>query len=278
MLCSIQELVMRIAFASAFAAGSIVLAASVLGAETLKEVREIKVATAPGAALTARTANGSIELVPTDSSELLIKATVSAKSKERLEAVRIVASNDSATGNDVHVDFPPAAKGEEEGCSLVIQVPRATNVKLVASNGGISISGTVGTASLETSNGSVTVKGHDGAATIRSSNGSVMASDISGTAAIRTSNGPVTLRGALQPFQIETSNGPVQVTIAPAYAGVLSIATSNGRIAFPKDAKVESQSGNKGYGTAEAKISIGTGGEASSIRTSNAPVDVKSGS
>lgn len=268
---------MRITFASAFVAGSVALVASAIGAETFKEVRESKIATAPGAALTVRTANGGIEIVPTDSSEMRIKATVSAKSKERLEAVRVVASNDPAKGNDVHVDFPPAAKGEQEGCSLVIEVPRATNVNLAASNGGISTSGTAGTASLETSNGGITVKGHDGAATIQSSNGSVMASGISGKAAIKTSNGPVTLHGAVQPFQIETSNGPVQVTFAPAFAGIISMATSNGPIAFPKNAKVESQSGNKGWGNAEAKISIGAGGDASSIRTSNAPVDVKAG-
>lgn len=269
---------MRITFASAFVAGSMVLVASTLGSETLKEIRESKIATAPGAALTVRTANGGIEIVPTDSSELRIKATVSARSKERLEGVRIVASNDPAKGNDVHVDFPPAAKGEEEGCSLVIEVPRATNVKLAASNGGISMGGTAGTASLDTSNGGITVKGHDGSATIQSSNGSVMASGISGKAAIKTSNGPVTLHGAVQPFQIETSNGPVQVTLAPTFAGVISMATSNGPIGFPKAAKVESQSGNKGWGNAGAKISIGAGGDASSIRTSNAPVDVKAGS
>lgn len=269
---------MRITFASAFVAGSMVLVASALGSETLKEVREKKIATAPGAALTVRTANGGIEIVPTDSSEMRIKATVTAKSKERLEAVRIVASTDPTKGNDVHVDFPPAAKGEEEGCSLVIEVPLATNVKLAATNGGISMSGTAGLASLETSNGSVTVKGHDGAATIHSSNGSVMASDILGKAAIKTSNGPVTLRGAVQPFQIETSNGPVQVTFASSFAGVISMATSNGPISFPKDAKVESKSANKGWGNAEAKISIGVGGDASSIRTSNAPVDVKAAS
>jgi len=269
---------MRIGMALGFVAGSIVMVASAIGADSLKEVRELKVATAPGAALSVRTTNGGIEIAPTDSSEMRIKATVTARSKERLDAVHISASNDAAKGNDVHVDFPPPVKGEEEGCSLVIEVPRATNVKLVASNGGLSVNGTAGTAWLETSNGGVTIKGHDGPATVRSTNGPVMMSSVSGKAAIKTSNGPVTLHGAAQPFQIETSNGPVQVSLAPAFAGVMSMATSNSKIAFPKDAKVESQSGNKGYGNAEVKISFGSGSESSSIRTSNGPVDVKSGS
>jgi len=268
---------MRIGTAAGLVAGSIVMVASAIGAETLKDIRELKVATAPGAALTVRTANGGIEIVPTDSSEMRIKATVTAKSKERLDAVHISASNDAAKGNDVHVDFPPAAKGEEEGCSLVIEVPRATNVKLVSSNGGLSINGTAGTAALETTNGGVTIKTHDGSFTVRSTNGPVMASSVTGKAAVKTSNGPVTLHGLSQPFQVETSNGPVQVTIAPGFGGVLSMATSNSKVSFPKDAKVESQSGNKGYGNAEAKISIGAGGESSSIRTSNGPVDVKIG-
>jgi DUF4097 and DUF4098 domain-containing protein YvlB len=267
---------MRIAMAAGLVAGSIVMVASAIGAETIKEVREMKVATAPGAALSVQTANGGIEIVPTDSSEMRIKATISAKSKARLDAVHIAASNDAAKGNDVRVDFPPPAKGEEEGCSLIIEVPRATNVKLVATNGGLSMSGTAGSASLDSSNGSVTIKGHDGPATVHTSNGSITASAISGSAALKTSNGPVTLHGAAQPFQIETSNGPVQVTLAPEFAGIIAMATSNGKVAFPKDAKVESQSGNKGYGNAEAKISIGSGAESSSIQTSNGPVEVKS--
>ncbi len=266
---------MRIAVAACLLAGSIVLVASTFGAETMKEVRELKVATAPGAALSVQTANGGIEIVPTDSSEMRIKATVSAKSKERLEAVRVSASNDTANGNDVRVDFPAPAKGEEESCSLVIEVPKATNVKLVTTNGGLSVSGTAGTASLDTSNGSVTIKGHDGPVKVRTSNGAVTVSSISGKAEVITSNGPVTLHGAARPFQIESSNGPVQVTLAPGFAGIIAMATSNGRVAFPKDAKVESQSGDKGYGNAEAKISIGSGAESSSIRTSNGPVAVK---
>lgn len=268
---------MRIGMAAVLVAGSIVVVASAIGAETLKEIRELKVATAPGAALSVKTANGGIEIVPTDSSEMRVKATVTAKTKERLAAVLVSATNDATTGNDVHVDFPPAATGEVEGCSLVIEVPRATNVKLVATNGGLSVSGTAGTATLETSNGGVTITAHDGSATIRTSNGQVMASSVSGAAAIKTSNGPVTLRGASQPFEIETSNGPVQVTLTPGFGGIVSIATSNGKISLPKDATVESQSGNKGYGNAEARISIGAGKEASSIRTSNGPVDVKPG-
>jgi len=266
---------MRIAMGAGFLAGSIVLVASAIGAETIKEVREMKVATATGAALNVQTANGGIEIVPTDSSEMRIKATVTAKSKERLDAIRISASNDATKGNDVRVDFPAPAKGEQEGCSLVIEVPRATNVQLVTTNGGLSVSGTAGTASLETSNASVTIKGHDGPVKVRTSNGAVIASSVSGKAEVKTSNGPVTLLGAARPFQIESSNGPVQVTLAPGFAGSIAMATSNGKVAFPKDAKVESQSGNKGYGNAEAKISFGSGAESSSIRTSNGPVEVK---
>ncbi|MBX3379204.1 MAG: DUF4097 family beta strand repeat protein [Phycisphaeraceae bacterium] len=266
---------MRIGMPAGLVAGSIVLVASALGAETINETREMTVATAPGLALTVKTSNGGIQIVPTDSSEMRIKATVSAKSRERLEAIRISASNDAVKGNDVHVDFPPSIKGEEEGCSLVIEVPRAKEVSLNTTNGGLSLSGTGGNARLETSNGAVSIKGHDGPATIHSSNGPVTVSSISGRATIHTSNAPVTVKGAAQPFEIETSNGPVQVSLATGFSGVVSIVTSNGKISLPKDAKVDSAASNKSSGSASAKATIGSGGTDSSITTSNGPVDLK---
>ncbi|MGH7243698.1 MAG: hypothetical protein ACREJD_09805 [Phycisphaerales bacterium] len=268
---------MRIALAAGLVTVSIAIVSSAFGAETIKEVRELKVATAPGLALTVKTSNGGIEIVPTDSSEMHIKATVSAKSRERLAAVHVVATNDATKGNEVHVDFPTPVKGEEEGCSLVIEVPRAKNVTLVASNGGLAISGTSGIGSFETSNGGITVKNHDGPATMHSSNGPIMAA-LSGKAAIKTSNAPVTLTGAAQPFKIETTNGPVDVSLASSFGGTISMITSNGKIAFPKDAKVESQSGNKGYGDAAAKIFVGSGSDASTIQSSNGPVSVRAAS
>lgn len=268
---------MQIGTALGILAASVVSVSCVLGAETVKETRELNVATASGAALKVRTSNGGIAVVHSDSSEMRIKATLTAKSKERLEAIRIVATNDPATGNDVRVEFPAPVKGEQEGCSLVIEVPKATNVNLAATNGNIALSGTAGTAKLESSNGGVEIKGHDGSADIATSNGPVTASAVSGPIKIATSNAPVTLDQVGAPFRVSTSNGPVEVRLSNAFAGVISLSTSNGKISFPAVAKVESQSGNKGYGNADAKIAIRSGGDASTVRTSNAPISVKAG-
>lgn len=258
-------------------AALVVSVSCVLGVETFKETREVKVATPPGVPLTVSTANGGIEVVHTDSSEMLVKATVSAKSKERLDAIRIVAANNPASGNDVRVEFPAAAKGDQEGCSLVIEVPRATSVNLKTTNGRISMSGTAGSAKLESSNGGVVIKGHDGEADISTSNGPVTVSAVSGALTVATRNAPVTLERVGAPFRVATSNGPVEVRLSSGFTGVITLATSNGRIDFPADAKVESQSGNKGLGNAETKISIGSGSDTSSVRTSNGPIQVKIG-
>ncbi|MBX3389947.1 MAG: DUF4097 family beta strand repeat protein [Phycisphaeraceae bacterium] len=265
---------MRMTSLTGLVGASVLLFASAPSADKITETRELKVATAPGLPLTVKTSNGSIEVIPTDSSELRIKATVYAKHKERLEAVRISASNDPATGNDIRVDFPESAQGE--GCSLVIEVPGAKNVNLSASNGALSIRGTAGIASLDTSNGGVVVKDHDGDATVRTSNGAVTVASLSGRVSITSSNGPVQLSGSAHPFQIQTTNGPVTVGFDRAFSGVVSIATSNGTISAPNSAKVLSDSGNKGWDEATMKISIGEGTETSSIRTTNAPVKIRS--
>lgn len=254
---------------------SVLIVASAIAAEKITETREVKIATAPGLPLTVKTSNGGIEIIPTDSSEMRIKATVYARHKERLESVHVSASNDAGSGNDVHVDFPAAAQGEEEGCSLVIEVPRAKNIRLVASNGAISVRGTAGTASLETSNGGVTVKEHDGEATVQTSNGPVTVASLNGKASIKTSNGPVTLARATHAFQINSSNAPVTVAMDRGFSGEISASTSNGRISVPKGAKVLSDAGNKGIGNAAMKVAIGDGTESSTIRTSNAPVTIR---
>lgn len=253
-------------------------------AQQIEETRHHRIPVAQGIPLKVMTRNGDIEIVRTDSTEMVITAVARAKTKERLALIQFSATSTAADGSNVHVDFPPPEKGQSEACSLRIELPKANGIMATTSNGGITCYGMAGNAEFVTSNGAISVEKQDGPVQATTSNGAVTIKLASAPAKVRTSNGPVTftlLDSASAPFDLETSNGAVSVILSPAYTGIVDLATSNGRITFPQDASAKKKPENapgKGWGASSAKFTRGTGTEESRIRTSNGAIDVSVGS
>ena len=74
------------------------------------------------------------------------------------------------------------------------------------------------------------------------------------------------------PLSVSTSNGTVDVTVGPEFLGSVSIGTSNGSIRVEDRAgRITSQHIRK----TSAKLQVGTGGDSSSVTTSNGNVRFK---
>ena len=126
----------------------------------------------------------------------------------------------------------PTSIPKGSGATVTVQVPAATPLELVTSNGPITVRDGSGGLSAHTSNGPVELSGVAGSVLAETSNGPITVS-ASGPAVpeLHTSNGGITFDGALQAGEarLETSNGAIELRL-PADAGfTIDAATSNGK-------------------------------------------------
>src|SRR5687768_6976556 len=98
--------------------------------------------------------NGGIRVVGENRNDILVRACVQTWA-ETEEAAQALARNIRIqTGSLITADMPEEFKGS---VSYEIHVPRMTNLKLMAHNGGISISSVEGALEFETKNGGVSL-------------------------------------------------------------------------------------------------------------------------
>ncbi|CAN5429802.1 hypothetical protein BH10ACI3_BH10ACI3_05180 [soil metagenome] len=158
--------------------------------------------------------NGGVSVKGEDRSDILIRACVQAWGGSEEAAKAAAAAIKINTTGEIKADGP---SGSDQHWSVSYQflVPRRTNLNLTAHNGGISISGTDGTAEFETQNGGVNVTNVSGSVKGRTTNGGVNVS-LSGTS----------FRG--KGLDVQTTNGGVNLTIPENYAARVETGTVNG--------------------------------------------------
>jgi hypothetical protein len=274
-------------------AGTVCLGLAGCVVEPLHEqTRAMSVVHAAGNAIDVRTANGGVTVVRGPGPDVSIAALLTSPSQERLALARVEAERNQDGALLVFVTWPGGRRQSREGCSLDITVPEATGVRIETSNGSIRVGGLGGPADLTTSNGSVHAVRHDGPVVVRTSNGRIELRDVEGRVDAATSNGTVDAKGigagvrarssngpiqislrpdASGPVDADSSNGAVELVVGPAFAGEVNLHTSNGSVSIPSAsvATVLSQSGTS------ADVRLGTGGEPSRLRTSNAGVRLR---
>lgn len=175
------------------------------------ELREMTVP-ATGSVTVDGGRNGGIRVRGENRGDILVRACVQTFAASD-EAARALASN-------IKVETSPAIKAggvPEEGwaVSYEVLVPRNTDLKLTAHNGGISIGSVDGRMDFETTNGGVNL------------------SDVGGEVKGRTTNGGVNVsltgnawRGS--GLDVQTSNGGVRLLIPENYAANIETGTVNG--------------------------------------------------
>jgi hypothetical protein len=226
---------------------------------TFKELRESTIR--PGNLLTVDgRQNGGISVRGSDRSDILIRACVQAWDTSE-QAARERAKN-------VRIETAPVVRAEgvegqsNTSVSYQILVPRNTNLKLTAHNGGIAISNVEGSMEFTTTNGGVSL--------------SEVAGDVRG----KTTNGGVSVKLAGNRWQgrgldVETTNGGVNLVMPQNYAARLETRTVNGGFRSDFELNVRLREWNRGV---NISTDLNGGGAPIRVVTTNGGVRISSAS
>lgn len=157
--------------------------------------------------------NGGIQVRGENRSDVLVRACVQTVGTTDEEGQSAAKGIRIETGSTIR-----AEGGNDEtnwAVSYEILVPRSTNLKLTAHNGGISINSVEGTVEFETTNGGVNL------------------SDVAGDVKGRTTNGGVNVALSGNGWKgngldVQTTNGGVNLSIPESYAAHVETGTVNG--------------------------------------------------
>ncbi len=177
-----------------------------------KETREVTIPAGSLVNVDGRR-NGGIRVKGESRSDVLVRACLQTVGTTDEEARSIAKNIRIETGSTIQ-----ATGADEEmnwAVSYEILVPRTTNLKLTAHNGGISIGSVEGTIEFETTNGGVNLK------------------DVAGNVKGKTTNGGLNValsgnswRGG--GLDVETTNGGVNLQMSENYAARIETGTING--------------------------------------------------
>jgi len=259
---------------------AIVAGLSLSGCTNLIPVKEqvttITVPHSAGGGLDVAARNGFIVIKSSPRADIQIIATLRMTTDDRLAGTTISANRDAA-GTLIVAATPPGGNWlGSEGCSFDITMPDVNGVSARSGNGRIEITGTAGPATLQTSNGAIFVNQHAGSLNAKTSNGRIEVAGVTGAVKADTSNGAVRVALSPQnagPVDIDTSNGAVTLEIGPSFAGTVSASTSNGSVTGPKHGPTSFAF--EKTGRTKAKLRVGSGGESSTIRSSNGSISIR---
>ncbi len=225
-----------------------------------KDLREINIA-APDVLTVDGRENGGISVKGEDRIDVLIKACVRSWGISQSEANSAVKNTKIETGSVVIA--VNADKNAKYSVSYEISVPKRTNLKLSAHNGGIGVSSVQGTTEFETYNGGVSLN------------------DVGGTVKGSTKNGGVSVKLLGSRFNgsgldVETTNGGVSLLLPSNFSADVETGTVNGGLSSDfKELQVE-QKGNRWERNKKISASINGGGPKIRVVTTNGGVKIKS--
>jgi len=246
---------------------AVVAAAGALGAQEAKrerdqcddwgdrarycEVREMTIPTRERLEVDAGR-NGGIRIDAWDRSEILIRARIQGWGDSQREAEERVGDVRIETGGRIHAEGPTSSRW---AVSYEISVPRGTDLRLDAHNGGIGVSGVRGGVEFHTTNGGVTLDRVGGRVRGETTNGGLR----------------VVLSGATwdgDGLDVRTTNGGVHLEVPEGYSARLETGTVNGGIRFDFPITVE------GRITRQLALDLGRGGPLVRATTTNGGVVV----
>ncbi len=205
--------------------------------------------------------NGGISVKGENRLDVLVRACVQTVGKTDEEARAAAKDIRIETGSQIRAE----AAGEtlNSAVSYEILVPRTTNLKLLAHNGGISIASVEGAVEFETTNGGVILKDVAGDVRGRTRNGGVIV-NLSGSS----------WRG--DGLDVETTNGGVILSIPENYAARVETGTVNG--GFRSDIGALNVAEDKDGRNRRKRISANLNGGGAPIRvvTTNGGVKINS--
>ena len=190
-----------------------------------------------GAPVRVETFNGGIEVSPASGPDVSAEVVRTGEGSDQAQAeadrdaieVTLEMVDGVALLRAVYTPSPESIPSGS-GAAVTLQVPGATRLELVTSNGPVAVRDISGGVETSTSNGPVTLDGVAGALAVETSNAPVR---VSATDPARltahTSNGGITFDGVLLPGDttLETSNGSVELRLPADAAFIIDATTSN---------------------------------------------------
>lgn len=224
---------------------------------SVNELRELPVAKTNLLTVDANR-NGGISVKGSDRSDILVRACVQAWA-ESDSAARSLANSVKIQTSPI-VQAENASEEKNWSVSYEILVPRNTNLKLTAHNGGIGISGVEGNLEFETTNGGISVK------------------DVAGNVKGRTKNGGVNAKLEGKSWKgtgldLETTNGGINLTMPENYSARLETGTVNGGFSSDLELTVKLKDFRRGV---NINTDINGGGAPVRVVTTNGGVRINS--
>ncbi len=241
-------------FTLALATGPVLGACgSLLPAATASDTVTRSVTVAGATTLDVSTFNGDIDVLPGPDGTVnaQVKRTGEGSSEAAALAdaqnidVALVLQGSTAVLTATYTPSPDRVTGSR-GAAATVSVPAGSSVKLVTSNGAVTVRDIAGAVTATTSNGRITVDNAASAVVVEATNGEIIVRGNATGVHARTSNGAVTVDGAGGVVDVRTSNGPIQLT--GARDATLDVGTSNGRVTF---------TGSMAIGTHRLEVSNG---------------------
>jgi len=225
---------------------------------TVKDLREIPISKTNLLRVDGKK-NGGISVKGEDRSDILVRACVRVWDDNESDANSALKNIKISTGSIVQAENTPS---NGWSVSYEILVPKSTNLKLNAHNGGISIKSVNGNLEFETKNGGVSLSGVGGNVKGFTTNGGV---------SVKLDGNRFSGNG----LNVETRNGGVSLNMPSNYAADVETGTVNGglRSDFKELQPVKK---DRWYRNKQISASINGGGPKIRVVTTNGGVRIKS--
>jgi hypothetical protein len=221
------------------------------------EVREVALSPRGAVEVSARP-NGGIRAYGWDRSETRLQVKIEATADSEAEAKALASQVKVETDGTIRATGPENRGGDRRWwASFRLDVPRQTDLRLDADNGGITIEGVSGHAEFQTMNGGIHLKGVGGNVHGRTTNGGLH----------------VELLGSEwdgEGLDLRTTNGGVHLELPADYNARLETGTVNGRV--HTDLPVSGQ--RRGQVGGQIEADLGHGGRLLRLQTTNGGVHI----
>jgi len=225
--------------------------------EEFEENFEVK----SGGDLIIESSHGLIRVETWDKNEARVKATISARSKSRIEGFRlniekknnkIIVEGSSSWGSNVEVKYN-------------VSIPRRFNVALDTGGGSIFVGDLHGKIEADTSGGSIKVGDVDGDVDVNTSGGAISVGRVTGVVKVDTSGGSIYIESGGRTVDAETSGGSINIgpshgnVNADTSGGSISVAHAKGSIAVDTSGgsiRIEGSDGNVVADTSGGSINV----------------------
>jgi len=186
--------------------------------------------------IVVETFNGSIDISPSDSNEVVVEVTKyatgldQASAAARLDEIDVTIAQEA---NTIRVVARRERRGiGEMGAAVVISAPKDATVSLHTSNGAIVSEAMAHSVKAVTSNGKIEIVDGNGDLDLKTSNGAILIEASGAEVDARTSNGKIDFKGSLAAgkHEFRSSNGAIQLTLPADAQFGYSATTSNGKV------------------------------------------------